>query len=336
MKKQVLALLLVSTFTQSLFPVIKRGKPARKQTATEMAIGNVLFKMITFPGEPEADTPIEPDENGLIQLDENRIRELHEKIKYNFMRRNQLSYGSLALKAAVFGIGLYQFGFFNLVAPAPKSSDPTIEALKAEVTLLKKLVKVCTDKLGIKAEEIATEVTKQTRIEWLLSSTKSITQFCALGIATAKLMQINNYIEAKPTMAYFFNRHNVVERVEVLRKTVAAAVQPMDDDIHSIDYHRRAVAPMLQSIAINLEKFVAFTEYYFASHDQEVVRTQAMEDQSRRLFNVSNAFLKKMHEQLQKPVFDPDIVAIVEEFKGELTLSIKRCTFFEKEFVQED
>lgn len=319
MKKQILALLLSVSFTLSTIPA--------PQSKTR-SLGSMFTSFVTFPDEVYLDAPIAPDTTGLIQLDENRIHELHEKIKYNFIRRNQLSYGSFALSSAVFAVGLYQLGFLNLVLPAAKASAPSPENIESRLKFLEDTVKRLAEKESLQP--------KISRMEWLLNGTKSITSFFTLAVASAKMMQIKNYIEAKPTIAYFLGKHNLLDRIEVLRKTVVAAVQPTDDDTHSLDYHRRAVAPMLQSIAVNLEKLVAFTEYYFASQDQEIVHNQAMEDQSRRLFNVSNGFLKKMHEQLQKPVFDPDIVAIVEEFKGELTLSIKRCTFFEKEFVQED
>jgi hypothetical protein len=319
MKKQILTLLVSVSFTLSIIPA--------PQSKTR-SLGSMFTSFVTFPDEVYLDAQIIPDASGLIKLDENRIHELHAKIKYNFIRRNQLSYGSSALAAAVFAIGLYQLGFFNLVLPAPKITAANPQDIESRLAFLEKAVKSLSDKANLQPQV--------SRMEWLLNGTKSITSFFTLAIASAKLMQIKNYIEAKPTIAYFLGKQNLMERVEVLRKTVAAAIQPMDDDIHSLDYHRRAVTPMLQAIAVNLEKFVAFTEYYFTSQDQEMVHNQEMEDQSRRLFNISNTFLKKMHEQLQKPVFDPDIVAIVEEFKGELALSIKRCTFFEKEFVQED
>lgn len=326
MNKQIItSLLLAALISNNTIPVTKSNSSWSSKFSSFLA----------FPEEVYLDTPIAPDATGLIQLDEHRIHELHEKIKYNFLRRNQLSYGSTALGATVFGIGLYQMGFLNFVLPTPKSADPNIEALKTRLTTLEGLVKVLAEKVGVKPDEISTAAAK-TRLEWLLSGIKSITTFCTLGVATAKIMQIKNYIETKPTIAYFLSRHNLLERLEILRKTVTAAVQPMDDDIHSLDYHRKAIAPMLISIATHLEKLVAFTEYYFASQDPDVVKSQAMEDQSRRVFNISNTFLRKMNQQLQLPVLQPEIVAIVEEFKSELTMSVKRCTFFEKEFVQVD
>lgn len=327
MKKQILTVLLSASFLTQTFP----AAPQKNKSW-----GSYISSFVLFPDEVTHDTPLAPDQTGLIQLSEKRIHELHDKIKYNFIRRNQLSYGSLALKAAVFGIGLYQLGFFNLVAPAPKSEDPNIEALKLRVSILEGIAKVLAEKAGVKLDEMSNAAPKQSRLEWFLNGTKSITTFCALGLVTAKILQINNYIEAKPTIAYFLSRHNLLERLEVFRKTITAAVQPSDDDIHSLDYHRRAITPMLQSIAAHLEKLVAFTQYYFALQDQELVQNQAMEDQSRRLYNLSNSFFRKMHAQMQKPVFDADIVAMVEEFKSDLTLSIKRCSFFEKEFVEQD
>lgn len=244
------------------------------------------------------------------------------------MRRNQLSYGSSALAAGVFAIGLYQFGVFNLLMPAPKIEPANPENIASRLKFLEETVKRLVEKENIQQ--------RVSRFDWLLNSAKSLTSFFTLAVASTKMMQIKNYIEAKPTIAYFLSRYNLLERVEVLRKTVASAVQPLDDEIHSLDYHRRAILPMLQSIAIHLEKFVAYTDYYFESQDKELVQKQKMEDQSRRLYNLSNSFLRKMHEKLSMTRLPADILATVEEFKSDLALSIKRCTFFEKEFVEQD
>lgn len=298
------------------------------QVIQAQGFGSALTSFIVFPEESSLDTKLAPDAQGLIQLDENRIHELHEKIKYNFTRRNYLSYGSFALTGSVFLLGAYQLGFLSYILPESKVAAPNPSSVESRLKFLEDTVKTLSEKVKVQPQI--------SRLQWMLDNAKSITTFATLAVASAKLMQIKNYIEARPTIAYFLNRHNITEPIELLRKTVIAACQPMDDDLHSLDYHRRAVAPMVRSIAAQLEALVAFTEYYFSSQDKEIVLAQAMEDQSRRLFNLSNTFLRLMHEQLQKPVFDPHIVAIVEGFKGDLVMSIKRCTFFEKEFVQQD
>lgn len=319
MNKQIITILLLASLVSNTTIHAATSNPSWSSK---------FSSFVAFPEEVYLDTPIAPDATGLIQIDESRIKELHEKIKYNFIRRNQLSYGSSALAAGVFAIGLYQFGVLNLLMPAPKIEPANPENIGSRLKYLEETVKRLVEKENIQQ--------RVSRFDWLLNSAKSLTSFFTLAVASTKMMQIKNYIEAKPTIAYFLSRHNVLERVEVLRKTAAAAVQPLDDEIHSADYHRRAIVPMLQTIAIHLEKFVAYTEYYFASHDQELVQKQAMEDQSRRLYNLSNAFFRKIHEQLRKPVLEASIVATIEEFKSDLALSIKRCTFFEKEFVEQD
>lgn len=319
MNKQIIRVLLLASLASSTTILATKNNSSWSSKFTSF---------VAFPEEVYLDTPLSPDEMGLIQLDEHRIHELRERIKYNFMRRNQLSYGSSALAAGVFAIGLYQFGVFNLLMPAPKIEPANPENIASRLKFLEETVKRLVEKENIQQ--------RVSRFDWLLNSAKSLTSFFTLAVASTKMMQIKNYIEAKPTIAYFLSRYNLLERVEVLRKTVASAVQPLDDEIHSLDYHRRAILPMLQSIAIHLEKFVAYTDYYFESQDKELVQKQKMEDQSRRLYNLSNSFLKKMHEKLSMTSLPADILATVEEFKSDLALSIKRCTFFEKEFVQED
>ncbi len=319
MNKQIIRVLLLASLVSST------TIPATKSNSSW---SSKFTSFVAFPEEVYLDTPLSPDEMGLIQLDEHRIHELRERIKYNFMRRNQLSYGSSALAAGVFAIGLYQFGVFNLLMPAPKIEPANPENIASRLKFLEETVKRLVEKENIQQ--------RVSRFDWLLNSAKSLTSFFTLAVASTKMMQIKNYIEAKPTIAYFLSRYNLLERVEVLRKTVASAVQPLDDEIHSLDYHRRAILPMLQSIAIHLEKFVAYTDYYFESQDKELVQKQKMEDQSRRLYNLSNSFLRKMHEKLSMTRLPADILATVEEFKSDLALSIKRCTFFEKEFVEQD
>ena len=333
MKKLILTLLLSASYTLNTIPA--------SQSETR-SVKSMITSFFAFPEDVYLDTPIKSDSNGLIQLDENRIHELRDKIKHNFMRRSQLTLGSSALGLAGFMIGLHQFGALNLLNPIKDKvaslSGSAAQAAKNFVTREEMLAYVKQREDLLRGE--LDLVPKAAWKDWLWDSTKKVSSLFTLTIIYAKIMHMKNYIDAKPTMDYFSKKYmlgqfNLIDRVDVLRKTVAAAVQPADGDIYSSDYHRRAVTPMLQSLATNLEKLVAFTEYYFASHDQEIVRKEAMEDHARRLFNVSNTFFAKMHEQLQKPSFDPDIVAIVEEFKGELTMSVKRCVFFERT-VQED
>lgn len=323
MKKNILTILVSISLVTTIIPI-----PATNTWSSK------LNSFIVFPEEPSLDTPLVPNQNGLIQLDEERICQLSEKIQQNFTRRSQLSYGSLALKATIVGIGLYQLGFLNFILPAPKGDDQS-EALKTRITALENMVKILAAKAGISPIASAADVPRQGRLEWLLNGTKSIAQFATIGVVTAKLLQINNYIEAQPTMDYFSKKHlvgehNLLDYIALLHKTVKAAANPLDDDIESSAYHKRAVAPMVESIAVNLERLIAFTEYYFSLHDEELVKKHALEDVSRRIFNVSNTFLRKMHEQLQKPLFEKQVIAIVEDLRDELVGCIKKCIIFER------
>jgi len=319
MKKNIIMFLLLSFGCQAAYPA---------QAEKNLSMGSLFSSFISFPPEPSLEQPLLAQANGSIQLREDRIHELREKLQHNFRTRNMLSYGSFALNAALVGVGLYQFGFFNLIRPAKSPAPVSAVNLAAQYAQLAERVKMLEDKVGI--------TLKTTRTEWLISSLKSLSSYALLAIGMTKLINIKNYIEATPTIMYFLSKNNLQDRIEVLRKTVIAATGDMVPEEHSLDYYRRAINPMLLSIAIQLEKLVAFTDYYFSVQDDELVRKHALEDLSRQIFNISNNFLAKMHERLSTQNYHPEMVAFVDEFRNELNIAVKRCTFFEKEFVMVD
>ena len=135
---------------------------------------------------------------------------------------------------------------------------------------------------------------------------------------------------------WFFSNHSLSDRVDVLRRSVKAITDFNIPADYSLEYHSRAIAPALQSIAHNVEELIAFMDYYFESIDQELLVKQGLDMQSRYLFNVSNDFFKNIHTALQDQSQNLKAVAIIDDFRSDLITVIKRCQFFEKQFVDLD
>lgn len=294
----------------------------------EAANPSFLEKMISFPLEVSLDSDPEINENGVIQLSESRIELLQQKFKRNFAIRHTLSYGSFALYMTLSGIGLYQIGLLNFVFPAKIPSLEGFKDIGSEVAHLQQRVEQLEAAFALQP--------KATRVGWVWGGVKYFGSLVISAVAIAKIMQLKSYIEASPSFIWFFSKHSILDRIEILRRNVKAITDFNMPANYSLDYNTRAITPSLIKIAQNLEEFIAFTDYYFESIDQELLIKHGMDGQARYVFNISNDFFIKMHAALQNGHPATDTVAVIDDFKNDVSTCIKRCQFFGKDVLGEE
>ena len=312
---------------------------------------SLVNTIITFPPEVTLEDNITVNFEGFLQLDQERIDALHTKYEKNFKLRSYLRYGSRAIQFGLVGVGLYNLGLFDFLIPnlsATNHSIKDISLLKVEIAALKNSQKEMIDLLGKTAKKTPAEIEtiinlaladkKSTfdKLSWIWGGVKSISQWVTISLCFAKAAQLHSYVEADATFMWFFSNHSLSDRVDVLRRSVKAITDFNIPADYSLEYHSRAIAPALQSIAHNVEELIAFMDYYFESIDQELLVKQGLDMQSRYLFNVSNDFFKNIHTALQDQSQNLKAVAIIDDFRSDLITVIKRCQFFEKQFVDLD
>lgn len=311
---------------------------------------SLVSTIVTYPPEVTLEGDIIAAPEGFLQLDQDRINTLHTKYEKNFKLRSYLRYGSRAIQFGLVGVGLYNLGLFDFLIPNLSGTNHSIKdisLLKTQMELIsnnqERMIKLLGETAGQSTEEIKKIITAAAsnqsmfdRLSWIWGGVKSISQWVTISLCFAKAAQFHSYVEADPTFVWFFSNHSMSDRVDVLRRSVKAITDFNIPADYSLEYHNRAIEPALQSIAHNVEELIAFMDYYFESIDQELLFKQGMDLQSRYLFNVSNDFFKNIHAALQDHSQNQQAVAIIDDFRSDLITVIKRCQFFEKQFVDLD
>lgn len=315
------------------------------------AVGNsnarnksVLQKIVNFPPEVSLDSDPKPDAYGMLQLDEARIETLYKKYDSNFKKRGYLKYGALVLQAGVIGLTLYNIGLLDSFLPSTMNlpfhinfgKKNSIDNQLQEFAKWKTEMSAWKEEIIKKFPELAKNMPASTsRFGWMWGGIKSLSSYLALSLFITKVAQINNYVEVEPTFAWFFSKHSISDRIEVLKRSVKALSDFNMPAIYSVEYHTKSIVPALQSLARNVEEFVAFMNYYFGRLDQNLVIKNGMESQSRYIYQMSNDFLKKMHDSLNS---QPGLVtlALVDEYKADMVTCIKKCQFFERDLQESE
>ncbi len=290
--------------------------------------GPALAKqLIVFPQEVSLPVPITQDANGVMQLSEERITSLIQEYEKNFALRNKLSYGSFAINAALIGIGLYQFGLLDFILPKkidmPDNLHPSDMAY--QVALLKQEMGQLRSMFSINPPT--------TRLAWLWNGVKYMGYLTVLAVGSTKALQIKNYVEATPSFIWFFSRHSILDHLEVLRRSVLVLTIKNLPLEYSEEYHNASLEPSLLSLARNVEEFIAFLSYYNQQLDQELLLANNMESKPRYLFNAANSFFTKFNELMRDEEKKKEAIALIDDFRSDLSALIKECHFFEKEVL---
>ena len=275
----------------------------------------------------------------LIQLDQKRIDAHYKKYEHNFKMRGYLKFSSYAAYAGMIGIVLYHTGILHSFLPQnflhalriPDANEARFVALeKAQQELLRWQQEVIRQLPAVSKIEVSQA---RAGIEWLWGGVKSIGNTALISAMLAKLMQYNSYVETKPSFKWFFTNHSITDRLEVFKHDYNKL--PRNTLTTSPFYPAVTLIPQLQAISINIEEFVAFMDYYFDQFDQDFIIKKGMHTQSRYVYNLSNDFFKKIHDNLNEQN-SLKVTAIIDEFKNDLVDCIKKSQFFEKDISSDE
>jgi|ERR1700733_315198 len=302
----------------------------------QCSLGSIAFAM-------EAQAP------KAIQLDESHIQEYKAKIAKDFLLRQYLAKGTKVVGAATAVWIAYKWGLLDglIKCVFPGKEKPEImskefmdkfaELAKQVAEIKDRLPANPADKPAIKIENAAAPVGSTVNflmkgIKALGSQTMSIMFWIVIN---TKIQHFYEYAFAKPSFEWFFAHHSVLATIDGVRRNIQVITDVNVPAEYTIEYHNRALNPALQSIARTLEEFIAFIDYYVDRIDQDIVHEQAMDTVSRYIFNIANDFLKKIDHIMHGSTDQSMALALVNDFKSDITHVIHRCRIFEKEFVDQ-
>lgn len=309
-----------------------------KQSFFFLSVTFIAVPYSTMQAVPEAEVAVAAP----IQLDEARIDQAKIKMAKDFVFRSYLAKGT-SIAGAATAVGLaYRWGLLdgiiNLFLPAKQKQEMVPSEMANKLLDLIKRVAVLEGKIAIepgvkKDAAISTGNYFINGVKVFGSTTLSI---ISTLIINAKVQHFYDYAFAKPSFEWFFMHHSVIATIDGVRRHVQVITDLNVPAEYNLEYHNRALNPALQSIARTLEEFIAFLEYYLAKADQDIVHEQAMDTLPRYLFNIGNDFFKKIEEILHGSADQSSAMALVNDFKADMTNAIHRCRGFEREFLVAD
>lgn len=288
---------------------------------------------------------ITPTNPGEYRLDEGRIQILKEKFTSNFVMRNRLSHLTYAVTAGSLAWFAYKWGLFDYFMPGkkkadvieiPEVTDPSktfeylvklVAYLKTNEAALKERIEALETKADIPQGNIIVRGIKYVGWSGLTIIGSIIVQY--------KWQKFFDYILATPSFSWFFSHHSILHTIEGLKRSIKVLSETNIPVEYSVAYHSQATIPACESLVRNLEELIAFTEFYLETIDPDIVYGQKMDSTARYLFNASNDFFKKLQPILQNPSTSQAPIAVIDDFKSDLSAWINRCTLFEREFVSE-
>lgn len=312
-----LSLFLSSSFIQSITPA------------------SVFSALIKFPLETiTLAQSLEPNQDGVLELQTTRIEQLRDKFAQNFALRDRLKYLSYAAQGSFFILGLYQLGFFNGLI-----SNKDLPQLTGKCQDAKDMAKrlALLEKSVTHLQTLSGNKSNSGHFEWILNGAKTMSQWFVLGLVGMKVSHLKNYVEATPRFSWFFSTHSITDRIDVLKRGILKSMEDTHTaNAFNIQYNAKTIAPDLQTLAHNLEELISFTEYYFDQLDQELLIKHGMDMQPRYLFNISNDFFKAISTVLKEQPHDSiKALLLVDDFRTDIITAIKRCQFFERDFLAE-